>query len=70
MMRLLTLLGCGEEHSLSNQINISNMVVIATEDKYRMGYRCRPRSLQQPLEGHQSLNMRLPFQHSTWIKLL
>ena len=39
MMWLLTLLGCGEEHSLSNQINTSNMVEIATEDTtYRMGY--------------------------------
>jgi formylglycine-generating enzyme required for sulfatase activity len=39
MMWLLTLFGCGEEHSLSTQIDTSNMVEIATEDTtYRMGY--------------------------------
>ena len=52
MMWLLTLFGCGEEHSLSNQIDTSNMVEIATEDTtYRMGYPDLDLFLQQPLEG-------------------
>ena len=69
-MWLLTLFGCGEEHTLSTQVDTSNMVEIATEDTtYRMGY---PDLDPGPYNNHwkntQSLSMTSPYRHSTWIK--